>query len=389
MWIERNFTENLREAASRRPALVLTGPRQTGKTSLLRNLFPKHQYVSLDSHADAALAEQDPQAFLARFGTPLIIDEVQNAPGLFRSLKMLIDSRRDEKGFLILTGSQKFQLMKEVSDSLAGRVALFELEPLSWAEIHGAKPETRYEDVLLRGGYPELTRDPGISAGEYYRSYVSTYLERDVRNLVQVGELRDFDRFLRVCALRSAQLLNKAELARDVGVSPTTANRWLSVLEASNILFLLEPWFANGSKSIVKTPKLYLNDTGLLCHLLDIETPAELLKARPLGAIWETFVFAELRKQQSAQRGHWSAYFWRDRAKEVDFLVHRGGRFALFEAKWSATPSLDDAVQLRACAAQLGAENVERQAVVCRAEHAYPLATGIEVVPVGSMNPLR
>lgn len=240
--------------------IVLTGARQTGKTSTLLRLFPQHALVSLDLPTEAEQAEKEPRRFLQRHPPPVIIDEVQYAPGLFRHLKAEVDANRNAHGQFLLTGSQKFTLMANVSESLAGRADIMELETLSYAEI-------------------------------------------------------------------------RADLARDVGISPSTANQWLSLLEASGQVVLLEPWVSNRTRSIVKSPKLYLADTGLLCALLNIRSVADLDRSPAVGAIWETFVFAQLRGRERRAGHAGSLFFWRDRTREVDFLVDAGGRLELFEAK--------------------------------------------------------
>src|SRR5258708_8497027 len=285
MWIARSIEARLRRSARTRPVVVLTGARQTGKTSTLRRLFPNHCFVSLDLPTEAEQAEKEPGSFLQRHPAPVIIDEVQYAPGLFRQMKTGVDANGERNGQVLLTGSQKFTLMKSVSDSLAGRVDVIELETLSFAEIRAALPQTRVESAVLRGGFPELYANPDIDLVAYYNSYLATYLERDVRSLANVGSLRDFERFVRACAIRSANLLNKADLARDVGISPSTADHWLSTLEASVQVLLLEPWFSNRTKSIVKSPKLYLADTGLLCALLNIRSEDALHQSPAAGAI--------------------------------------------------------------------------------------------------------
>src|SRR5499427_10182077 len=264
MWIPRDIEPRLQRSARTRPVLVLTGARQTGKTSTFRRLFPEHEFVSLDLPTEAEQAEKEPESFLRQHPAPVIIDEVQYAPGLFRYLKIAVDAGRSRHGRFLLTGSQKFTLMKSVSESLAGRADIVELETLSLHESQTALPKATPEDAIVRGGFPELHADPDIDHVAFYNSYLATYLERDVRSLANVGSLRDFERFLRACALRSANLLNKADLARDVGISPSTASQWLSTLAASGQIVLLEPWFSNRTKSIVKSPKLYLADTGLL-----------------------------------------------------------------------------------------------------------------------------
>jgi predicted AAA+ superfamily ATPase len=368
--------------AQERPVLVLTGARQTGKTSLLKKLFPSYAFVSLDLPSEAEAAEKNPEAFLERHSAPLIIDEIQYAPAIFRHLKRRVDQHRTRKGQYLLTGSQKFTLMRGLSDSLAGRVELFELESLSFPEIIRAYPKTKIEQVIGRGGYPELYDNIELNAFSFYRSYVATYLERDLRTLLDVGNLRDFERFLRACALRSGQLLNQADLARDVGVSPSTAKAWISVLVASNLIVLLEPWFLNQSKSMTKSPKIFFADTGLLLFLLNIQTLDDFLKSPLLGNIWETFVFAEIRKAQVRNSGSWSLHFWRDRHKEVDFLIHRGGRFELIEVKWSENPSPHDAARLEQVANVVGNKRVIRTSIICRTPNRYPITPAVEALPL-------
>ncbi|HET6179690.1 MAG TPA: ATP-binding protein [Candidatus Sulfotelmatobacter sp.] len=385
MWIPRDIESRLLRSAHTRPVIVLTGARQTGKTSTFRRLFPNHKFVSLDLPTEAEQAEKEPQTFLERHPVPVIIDEVQYAPGLFRYLKVAVDAARRRNGQFLLTGSQKFTLMKSVSESLAGRADIAELETLSLAEIRRVLPETTAERVIVRGGFPELHADPDIDHVAFYNSYLATYLERDVRSLASVGSLRDFERFLRACALRSANLLNKADLARDVGVSPTTANHWLSVLEASGQVALLEPWFSNRTKSIVKSPKLYLSDTGLLCALLNIRSEGDLRQSPAAGAVWETFVFAQLRARERRAGRVQSLFFWRDRTREVDFVVDVAGRLELFEAKWTEVPSAGDAVNLVFVRNVVGKARIANAAIVCRTANGYPLADGVRALPVAEL----
>src|SRR5215471_14735130 len=272
--------------------------------------------------------------------------------------------------------------MKSVSESLAGRGDILELETLSLAEMQAALPETTVEEAILRGGFPELHANPEIDLATFYNSYLATYLERDVRSLANVGSLRDFERFLRACALRSANLLNKADLARDIGVSPTTANHWLSVLEASGQVVLLEPWFSNRTKSIVKSPKLYLSDTGLLCALLNIRSEGDLRQSPAAGAVWETFVFAQLRARERQAGRVQSLFFWRDRTREVDFVVDVGGRLELFEAKWTELPDASDTVNLNFVRDVIGKSQVTAGAVIARTPNGFPLADGFRALPV-------
>jgi len=261
--------------------------------------------------------------------------------------------------------------MKEVSDSLAGRVELIELEPPAVLEIRSGHSSMSTEQVIVRGGYPELYDKPDLDSGIFYRSYIATYLERDVRQIINVSNLRDFERFLRLVALRSGQLLNKAEPARDVGVSPSTAHDWLSVLQASNQVQPLEPWFSSRTKSLVKTAKLYVSDTGVLCALLNIKTQDDLLASPYRGAIWATFVYAELRKRQIAEEGHTSLYFWRDKSNEIDFVPDKGGVVSLYEAKWSEYPDISETKSMSVFRLKYRTGKIAAATVVCRAQNEF------------------
>jgi predicted AAA+ superfamily ATPase len=382
MWIPRSVEPRLQRSAKTRPVIVLTGARQTGKTSTFLRLFPGHAFVSLDLPTEAEQAEKEPRSFLQRHPPPVIIDEVQYAPALFRHLKVAVDAHRTHNGQFLLTGSQKFTLMKDVSESLAGRADIVELETLSFAEIRAALPQTGVEAAIVRGGFPELYANPEIDLIAFYNSYLATYLERDVRSLANVGSLRDFERFVRACALRSANLLNKADLARDVGIAPSTANLWLSMLETSGQVILLEPWFSNRTKSIVKSPKLYFADTGLLCALLNIRSEEALLQSPAAGAIWETFVFAQLRDRERRAGRVGSLFFWRDRTREVDFVVDAGARLELLEAKWTELPDTSDTVNLKFVRDIVGKSQVIAGAVISRTPNGFPLANGFRALPV-------
>jgi predicted AAA+ superfamily ATPase len=385
VWIPRDLEDRLRRSARTRPVVVLTGARQTGKTSLFRRLFPRYGFVSLDLPTEAEQAEHEPDVFLARHPPPVILDEVQYAPGLFRHVKVAVDRARRRHGQFLLTGSQKFTLMKGVADSLAGRADIVDLETLSLSEILGVRPEASTLDVIVRGGFPELQANPAIDGVAFYSSYLATYLERDVRSLANVGSLRDFERFLRACALRSANLLNKADLARDVGIAPSTANQWLSVLETSGQIVLLEPWFSNRTKSIVKSPKLYLADTGLLCSLLNITSEKALTESPAVGAVWETFVFEQLRHRSRRAGLARNLFFWRDRTREVDFVADLGGRLELFEAKWTELPVDRDAVNLEFVRQVVGPSRVARSVIVCRARNAFTLTGGVRVMTASDL----
>ena len=386
MWIDRHIEPLLLQRAATRPVVVLTGARQTGKTSLMRRLFPDHAFVTLDLPSEAEQAERDPGSFLSRYPPPVIVDEVQYAPGLFRHLKAAVDRDRGRAGAFLLTGSQPLGLMKSVSDSLAGRAGIVELEPLSFAEASAAHPHLTVEEFLVRGGFPELYENMDIESEGFLRSYVATYLERDLRQLLQVSSLRDYERFLRAAALRTAQLLNRADLSRDVGISGSTAGAWLSALEASHQLVLLEPWFANRTKALVKRPKLYMHDAGLAAFLCGVHTTQALHSSPLTGALWETLVCAELRRAQTNRRGGWDLNFWRDRMREADFLLHRAGTFHLADAKWTEHPGVRDAEVLRKVARELPDGAVRSMSIFCRAPTHYPIGAGdVQAAPLAML----
>lgn len=380
MKFPRALARRITDLAAIFPAVVLTGARQVGKTTLLTELFPSHRVVTLDLPTVAEMAEREPELFLRENPPPILIDEVQYAPKLFRHLKVEIDRSRDTAGRFILTGSQKFTLMKEVSDSLAGRVGIAELEGLSCEELKDGDVYPSATEIIARGGFPELWKTPTIPAHEFYRSYLSTYLERDVRQITNVTSLRDFERFIRACAARSGQILNKTDLGRDVGITQKTVNEWLSVLSASNQITLLEPYFGNNiGKRLVKSPKLFLNDTGLLTFLLGLR-PEALPDYSGIGALWETFVFSELRKIREAHRIESTLWFYGDsHPREIDFVIDAGGALDLIEAKWTELPDTRDTANLNAVAADLD-KPVRNKLVACRASTSFPLPDGCRAV---------
>jgi predicted AAA+ superfamily ATPase len=380
--IKRLFREKLERAAFDFPVVVLTGARQVGKTTLLRDLFPKHHYVSLDLPSMAQLAEQDPEGFLKRFPAPLLIDEAQYAPKIFRHLKWIVDQDRHKMAQFILTGSQKFTLMKEVSDSLAGRAAVFELEGLSIEEI-----ETVYDlkadldhltQGLIRGSFPELWRNQKASESTFFESYLVTYIERDLQQIIQISKVRDFERLVRLCALRTGQLLNKSDLARDLGISVTTVNEWVNALEVSNIIFFLEPWSTHLGKRLSKTPKLYFGDVGLATWLMGLDS-GSLLKADQIGFLWETWVYSEMRKWKALQNRREEIFYYRDvHQTEVDFIVVSGSQVRFVECKWTQNPPRKVAEPLKKLAQLFSLHPStralqQRSAVICRTTHSFPL----------------
>lgn len=337
MWIKREIEKLLPQIAEERPSLILTGCRQAGKTSLLKRLFPKSHYVTLDLPIEAAQAEEAGEQFLKKYPSPVIIDEVQYAPQLLRFVKHAIDQNRDQNGRFFLTGSQKFQLMDKIAESLAGRCAIIDCHSLSALEYEKWAGESLNENLLWRwiwrGGYPELlVKD--LAPERFFSDYLATYLERDVRQVLQVKNLRDFDRFLRLCAVRTGQLLSYDSIAGDVGVSPNTIRSWLSVLESSNIIYLLQPYFKNLGKRLVKSPKLFFLDTGLAAYLAGFRTEKELSQSNIAGAFFENHVLAQIIRYYGNRGQRAEIYFYRDHyGHEVDFVLPQGNALHLIEAK--------------------------------------------------------
>ncbi len=380
MQFQRSLAPRVVQLLGHFPALVLTGARQTGKTTLLRQTLPDYTYVTLDLPSVAEQAERDPVAFLARNPAPLLVDEVQYAPGLFRHLKTAIDADRHAMGRFVLTGSQKFPLMRSVSDSLAGRCAWLELGGLSLRErraLGDGLGLAALERAILRGAFPDLWRDPALPTQAFHSAYLATYLERDVRQILNVGSLRDFERFVRACAARNGRLLDKTDLGRTVGVTAKTIDAWLSVLVASDQIELLEPWFVNVGKRLIKAPKLYFRDVGLASWLLGIDERG-LLGSPFLGTLWETLILAELRASLAATGSSRTLWFYRDAAgHEVDFVVTGGGRTDLIEAKWTEHPNIADTAALHRVArdvARTAEGQTTRSWVVCRTSNPHPIA---------------
>lgn len=339
MTVQRDLAPKLLDAARRMPSVTLTGPRQSGKTTLCKTVFPKHSYVSLEAPDARAFALEDPRAFLAQYMDGAIVDEVQRAPDLLSYLQVIIDAD-PQPGRWVLTGSQNLSLSESVSQSLAGRTAVHHLLPLARSEAvrFAIHPQT-LEETILTGGYPRIY-DEGLDPSEWLRSYVATYIERDVRAVSQIGDLVAFQRFVELCAGRTSQLINYSALANDCGISQPTARAWLGVLEASFIVFRLPPFHANLSKRLVKMPKLHFYDTGLACWLIGIRTP-EQLRTHPLrGALFETWVASETAKRRMNMGETRGLFFYRNRdGAEADLLIEHTSGVTLVEAKSSQTPS--------------------------------------------------
>jgi predicted AAA+ superfamily ATPase len=334
-YVPRLLTPQLQKAARGFPSVVLTGPRRAGKTTLLQRAFPKATYRLLEDPEVVARVRSDPAAFLDDLRPPALLDEIQNTPELLGHIRARIDAAPRKTGRWLLTGSQEAPLMRGVTESMAGRAALLELWPLSTQET----PKVS----LIRGGFPEVLARPR-SAELWYRSYIQTYLERDVRSISSIRDLATFRRFLALTASRCGQILNKSDLAAPLGVSVPTITDWLGILEVTGQIILVPPFFENLGKRLVKSPKLYFVDSGLACHLLGLESEARLRRSPFLGPLFEGYVVSEVLKQQQCAGRRREVYFFRDqRGLEVDFLVPMGGnRLALVEAKASASLRPED-----------------------------------------------
>ena len=339
--IRRNAQDTLQRLVRSFPVVTVTGPRQAGKTTLCRMACPELPYVSLESPSQRAFALEDARGFLRTVERGAILDEIQRAPDLTSYLQEMVDED-PTPGRFILTGSQDFSVMEAVSQSLAGRTGILELLPLTLDETKRFpdSPKSRFE-FLVQGGYPALF-DRLPERQDWLGSYITTYVERDVRQVLNVGNLLTFQTFLKLCAGRSGQLLNLSSLGADAGINYKTAQAWISVLEAGYIVYRLPPWFGNVKKRLVKTPKLYFTDTGLLCYLLGIHTPGQLLSHPLRGAIFENWVIGELRKSRMNLGRRPDYHFYRDRkGLEVDLLIPAEPTILAIEIKSGETISRD------------------------------------------------
>jgi predicted AAA+ superfamily ATPase len=357
--IPRLAAPTLQRLAQGFPVLAITGPRQSGKTTLARALFDEKPYVSLENPQEREFAEIDPQRFLARFADGAILDEVQRCPHLLSWLQQLVDERQ-RMGDFVLTGSAQFDLLAGITQSLAGRVGRVELLPLSGAELGTALVPPTLDAMLLKGGYPTLYDATGnrvLAANDWFPNYVATYIERDVHQLLAVHDLSQFHRFVRMCAARSGQLLNLAALGADCGISAVTAGKWLSVLETSYLVMRLPPYHRNFGKRLVKTPKLYFLDVGLMAWLLGLRDTVTLETHAARGALFETWVVSELVKQRFNAGQAADLYFWRDNVgHEVDVVQETSRGLQAIEIKSGATFASDWPQAVQKWASFAGAE---------------------------------
>lgn len=402
----RTLSKTIESVSRTFPVLLITGPRQVGKTTLLTMCADeKRGYVTLDDLQARQLAQTDPALFLQTYPPPVIIDEVQYAPQLFSAIKISVD-REKRNGLFWLTGSQKFHLMRGITESLAGRVAILDMLGISQAErelradkampfmpetewVHGVRDQVP-DPTLLRavydriwlGAFPKLVQEPEVSRDIFYRSYVETYVQRDVRDLLHVTNELSFYKFLGVIAARTGQVLNYADIARDVDIDHKTAKAWLSILEASGLVYLLQPYHSNVTKRLVKTPKIYFLDTGLCAYLTQWVDARSLEAGAMSGAFLETYAFTEILKSywNHGKTAHF--YYYRDLdQREVDLIIETGDTLYPVEFKKTASPSLTASKNFDQLE-KLG-KRVGPGAVVCFVEKAVPLSRDVTAIPVG------
>lgn len=353
MMFKRTLEAKLKKAATEYPVVTLTGPRQSGKTTLVKTTFQKHDYISLEDPDQNTFALEDPRGFLAQSRGKTILDEVQRAPSLFSYIQTVVDND-GSPGKFILTGSQNFLLLNKISQSLAGRCAVLHLLPLSLSELEARKPfalsnigkeipKTKKDvqrdlmELLFKGFYPRI-HDRNLEPSDWLGNYYRTYIERDVREIINIGDMEPFGRFIRLCAGRNGQILNLTSLGNDCGVTHTTIKRWISILEASFLLILLRPHHKNFSKRLIKSPKIYFLDTGLICYLLRIRSSHDLYLHAQRGSIFESFIISEFIKNAMNRGVDPDIYFWRDSGgHEIDIIMDMGKELVPIEIKSGQT----------------------------------------------------
>ncbi len=403
MYISRHVEKEIERSFEAFPVLLVTGPRQAGKSTLLLNRFKNIPNVTLDNPWQLTSLKEDPVGFFKAHGTPLVLDEIQRAPECFSVIKYMVDSDH-RAGMYILTGSQKYVHMKGVSESLAGRIGIIDMLGLSNREINGDSFELPFLPTadylhnrrpqeapsfsglwerIHRGSMPELYSNKKMNWDKYYASYLNSYIERDVKQLASIGDDLAFAKFMTCLASRTGELLNEASLARDVEVDSKTIKRWLSILQASNIVYLLYPFSLNINKRIIKTPKVYFTDTGLVCYLCRWLTPETLANGSMAGNIYETFVVSEIIKSYYNAGMRPDIYFFRNTdGQEVDLLFYRDGKLYPIEIKKTFSPNIKDVRHFKTLSTFFPSIEVSEGGIICNAEELLPLGNNIKIIPV-------
>jgi predicted AAA+ superfamily ATPase len=372
-YLHRKLEIPLQSALKQFPVVLITGPRQAGKSTLLKHCLQGYRYVTFDDLLIRELAQRDPELFLQTYRPPIIFDEIQYVPSLLSYIKIQVDAQRREYGQYVLTGSQIFSLMKGVSESLAGRVAVFHLYPLSWEEMfskHLKQPIDIFHQ-MLKGFYPEFYVQKDLNPKFWHSSYLSTYLEKDLRAIRNIQDLGQFQRFLVLIAARAGQLFNLQEIGKECGISQTTAKDWIMLLQATSIIYLLEPFAKNLTKRIIKSPKLLFVDTGLLCYLLRLETVEQLMHSPFASHIFENMVIMEKIKSYANKGERAPCYFYRtSHGEEIDLLVDLGDSVETYEIKFTASPSAEMALELLRFQKEF---SVKKSAVLTLRQESIPL----------------
>lgn len=395
----RTISKLLHKVIGTFPSLVITGPRQSGKTTLLKNEFREYDYASLENPDVRIRAKEDPKGFLTQFTRPVILDEIQYVPELLSYIKSAIDDNRTP-GKWILTGSQNFSLMKNISQSLAGRAAVLTLLPFSVSErlgsgensleiskiltqekVLGVNIDFDLNEILLRGCYPEIASRREVDRQIWEGSYITTYLERDIRNLKQVGDLGQFEIFLRACAVRTGQILDLSSIARDIGISFTTAKRWLSLLETGYQVYLLRPYYKNIGKRLIKRPKIYFTDTGLATYLMGINSVESLVSGPSYGALFETLIVTDIWKRYFHHGQIPQMYYLRTRdGLEIDLVIENESKLNLIEVKLTSTVRKEHAKSLVRVALDIGSV-VENSMIISNTDEKFVLGGGVVNMP--------
>lgn len=397
--IKRTLESFIRKYSQEYPVVAVVGPRQSGKTTLVRHIFTDHKYLSLENLDLRHMAIDDPRGFLDDHGQNLILDEIQRVPSLFSYLQERVDLPDATPASYVLTGSQQFLLMEKITQSLAGRIITFNLYPFTINELYPAKPDTDVDSVfsiksgyiknggtldifriIFTGMYPRIY-DKNLDPGKWIENYILTYVERDIRNLVNVENLKVFENFIKICASMSGSLVNYTAISNAIGISQPTVKKWLSLLETSGIVFVLPPYYRNFKKRIVKTPKLYFTDTGLLCFLLSIRNPDELMNHPLFGNIFETFIISEFYKRLHHIGEKPPLYFWRDKTgNEIDLIVEKGLQLLPIEIKSSKTYNLSMKSNVSAWL-ELNGNTAEEGIVIYRGDAVVGKNSNITVSP--------
>jgi hypothetical protein len=385
MYIERTITKKLKKSLSSFSSVAITGARQTGKSTLLKNVFGNdYNYLSFDDLLVRERALNDPSLFITELKAKTILDEIQYVPNILSYLKIEIDNNKNQKGKYILTGSQQFSMMKGISETLAGRIALLNLFPLSYSELlqnknykkHTESTDSFFKYACLNGLYPELCTNKKLDVKTWYSSYVQTYIERDIKSIYNIGDIRTFGQFIRILASRCSQLINYSELSKDIGVSVNTIKNWMSILEASQIIYTLNPFYENIGKRIIKSSKVYWLDSGLVCYLTGTYNIEQINYGIMSGALFENIVISETIKFLNNNGFYNNIYFLRtSNNQEIDLLIQVEDKIYPFEIKLSKMPKSSMIKPIDNIRNSIPKMNLQKANLVCMIDKSFPLTT--------------